>query len=226
MALASGLDNDQASTRRPGTVYDDHISPRFPKGRPWSASIDKKSGLPTGNLSPKGWSAPWYPPVTLFRFSDEDPTRFIIAYDELLNERVEAHAEYQTQKEQSAVSRGWDPNSEEKQAVLESLIGKPPLPVEPIVAAMQGNSWMLGLTDKVDPRLEPFVRKQSRKEKMLAGLPNFSDEPIGVSGILEDQEVSAEDELDRLLDFEEETDPEAIGGKKVPVRNKKTTKAA
>ena len=225
MALANGLDNDQASTRRPGTIYDQHVSAQFPKGRPWDASIDKKSGYPTGSISPKGWKAPWLPPITSFKFSEEEVNRFVIDYDALLNERIEAHADYQTQKEQSAVSRGWDPNSEEKQAVLESLIGKPPLPIEPIVAAMQGNSWMLGLTDKVDPRLEPFVRKLTRKQKMMAGLPDFSDEPIGVSGILEDQEPDFRDELDRLLDLEEDADPASTGGKRVAVKPNQRTKA-
>ena len=225
MALANGLDNDQASTRRPGTIYDQHVSARFPKGRPWSADIDKKSGYPVGLVSPKGWRAPWFPDTSTFKYSEDEPNRFTIPYEEILNERLQAHAEYQTMKEQSAVSRGWDPSSEEKQAVLESLIGKPPLPIEPIVAAMQGNAWMLGLTDKVDHRLEPFVRKLTRKQKMMAGLPDFSDEPIGVSGILEDQEPDFRDELDRLLDLEEDADPVAVGGKRVAVKQTRKPKA-
>ena len=226
--LQSGLDNDQASFRRNGIIYDQHESARFPKGRPWFANIDKKSGFPVGQISPKGWSAPWLPDQGAFRFSEEDPTRFRIDYEYLLRERIEAHAEYQTQKEQSAVSRGWDPNSEEKQAVLESLIGKPPLPVEPVAAAMQGNSWILGLTDKVDPRVEKFIRKETRREKMLKGLPDFSDSvtAIETEAIEAEPEPTSFDDIDALLDLEEEADPEATGGKRVNPRSKKTTKAA
>lgn len=224
MALSSGLDNDQTSSRRPGVLYDQHVSERFPKGRPWSASIDKKSGYPVGLIQPKGWRAPWMPDTSTFKYSDEEPNRFTIPYEEILNSRLQSHVEYNTMKEQAAVARGWDPSLPEKQAVLESLIGKPPLAVEPIAAAMQGNKYMLGLTDKVDPRLEVFVRKETRTEKLLKGLPDFRDieeaEPIGASGILEDQEPDFEDELDKLLDLEEEADPVAVGGKRVPVKTK------
>lgn len=225
MALQNGLDQDQANTRRPGTFYDDHTSQRFPKGRPWFSNIDKRSGAPVGLMRPKGWSAPWLPDPTSFKYSEDEPNRFTIDYESILNERLSDHAAYQTMKEAAAVARGWDPTLPEKQAVLEALVGKPPLPVEPIAAAMQGNSWMLGLTDRVDPRLEPFVRKETRRQKMLKSLPDFSDSLSAIetqAAEVEAEPTDWDDELDKLLDVEEQVDPQATGGKKV--NPKKTTK--
>jgi hypothetical protein len=228
MALNNGLDNDQASTRRPATLYDQHVSTKYPKGRPWHADVDKKSGFPVGLVRPKGWRAPWLPEQTFFKYDADEPNRFAIDYDAILNERIQALTEYQQEYDSKAVSKGWDPSDETKRDNIEKVVGKRPLPIEPVLAAKQGNAFILGLTEKVDPRLEPFVRKETTRDRILKALPDFSDEPFGASGILEDQEVETEDEeLNRLLDLEEDVDAEAVGGKRVPVKsNKKPSKAA
>lgn len=198
----SGLDNDQTATRRPGTLTDQH-------GRKWSASIDNKTGYPVGVIQPRGWRAPWMPPMASFKFEDrDDPRTFRIDYEGMLDSRSQSHQDYTTQLQQAAIARGWDPTDPEKRSVLEKLVGPPPEPIEVIVAAMQGNSYILGLTDKVDPRVAPFVpRKQTRAQKVLANLPDFRDVP--------------DEELDDLLDLEEAHDPDAIGGKKQKVGRKR-----
>lgn len=213
--LQSGLDNDQGSMRRNATLFDQHVSPEYPKGRPWHASIDKKSGAPVGLVTPKGWTAPWLPGQSYFTFNEEEPNRFLIDYDKLLKERLDAQAEYQANLETEAIKRGWNPADPEKAAALSLIVGKPPLPAEPVAAAMQGNRWILGLTTKVDPRLASYVTKSDRRSKLLANLPDFSDteEEYGASGILDDQEP--DDELEKLLDLEEEIDPKATGGKRI-----------
>ncbi len=218
--MANGLDNDQTATRRPGTLYDQHVSPDFPKGRPWHASIDKKSGFPVGVIQPKGWHAPWEPPQSAFVFSEDDPTRFRIDYETLITSRRLTHSEYDAQMRQAALVRGWDPTDPEKRSSLEALVGPSPLPVEVLVAAMQGNKRVLGLTDKPDPRVDAFLPKRdSRTERLFAGMPDFSDvddDDLAGYGPGADADV-----LDHLLDIEESVDPQAVGGKRVKVKSAK-----
>lgn len=214
----------QDSTRRPGKLTDQH-------GRKWSASIDKKSGFPVGVIQPNGWRAPWHPNQGHFLFSEDNPTTFTIDYPTLIDQRLKAHEEWAAQYRQAALVRGWDPEDKAKAANVTELVGTKPLPIEPIVACVQGNKWMLGLTDKVDPRLVPFVRKRSDRISRAIEAMDFSEvedfspeeEPIGASGILEDQEPDYGDELDKLLDLEEDADPVGIGGKRVAVKQGKKT---
>lgn len=165
----------QASTRRAGILTDQH-------GRKWSASIEKKSGFPTGLMvcihqTPQGNSPPWLPDQAYFVFSTEDPTRFTIDYPRLLAERKLAHESYHQQAVDAAIAREWTvpEKGEHYPFKITAIIGKEPHPIEPIAAAMQGNQWMLGLSDRVDPRLVGFVTKPTTEEALLADLPDFSD---------------------------------------------------
>lgn len=192
---------DQSSTRRPGTVTDQH-------GRKWSASIDNKSGYPVGVIRPKDWKAPWVPSQTYFKFTDrENPSQFKIDYDAILAERLEAHETWAAQYRKAALARGWNPEDTDKQNSVTELVGTKPLPIEPVVACVQGNKWMLGLSDKVDPRLVEFVRVRTDKVSRVVGSLDFSD-----------PDDDFEDALDEL---EEIHDPEAVGGKKVKVKSAK-----
>ncbi len=210
---------DQSSTRRPGTLTDQH-------GRKWSATIDKKSGYPVGVVQPQGWRGPWMPNQGFFRFKEDAPNVFDIDYAAILNQRLEAHESWAAQFRQAALVRGWNPDDNSKSANITELVGTKPLPVEPIVACMQGNRWMLGLTDKVDQRLEPFVRKRTDRIGRIIAEMDFSDAPEeqaeveGDSGILDDLNLSDDD----LLDLEERVDPSAVGGKLV--KPMKKTKVA
>lgn len=192
---------DQPSTRMPGTLKDQH-------GRLWSATIDKKSGYPVGVIQPKGWRAPWLPNQGFFKFENPDDNRsFRIAYDQILDQRLKAHEDWASQFRQAALVRGWNPDDQTKQSNITELVGTKPLPIEPVVACMQGNKWMLGLTDKVDPRLEPFVVKRTDRVSRVVAEMDFSD---------------ADDAFeDTLADLEDEIDPDAIGGKKVNPRKRK-----
>ena len=135
---------------RPGTCYDQHH-------RPYAANFCKRSGFPVGLISPKGWRAPWMPDQTFFVFREDEPTRFEINYRALLEQRLADHEQWASEFRQSALLRGWNPDDPEKQANIMEIIGQKPLPIEPIVAAMQGNAWILGQSATVDPRLEPFL---------------------------------------------------------------------
>ena len=208
----------QDATRRQGTLKDQH-------GRIYSASIDKKSGYPVGPIQPKGWTAPFYVGQDSYKFEDEnDVTRFRIDYETLLLDRTKAHEAWAAAYRKEALDRGWDPNDETKRASILHEVGPQPHPVEPIVACMQGNKWILGLTDKVDERLRPFVKqKQDRLQKAIASM-DFTDEPMPLEDMEPEDEVDPFEDV--LASLEEEADPDALGGKRVPVKPTKKSKAA
>lgn len=200
-------DMGQPGTRRPGKFTDNH-------GRRWFSEVDKRSGGTIGRMTPIGWRAPWMPEQTFFRFDAEDPTRFVIDYQGMLDSRLAAHEAWNADFRSAALKRGWNPEDEEKMNSLLELVGPKPQPIEPIVAAMQGNSWILGLTQKPDARLEPFmVKRVSRVAKAVESL-NFRDQPI--------------EPIDQYADYEEDADPQALGGKleKLPAKPRKTKAVA
>jgi hypothetical protein len=207
---------DQSATRRPGTVYDQH-------DRPWGCSIDKKSGFPVGLIYPKGWRAPWRPnigPETAI-FDKDNPTRFRINYEWLLEQRVKAADEYDKERSKAAVVRGWDPLDPEKQNALDQIVGDRAGLQHPelIVACMQGDQWILGLTDKVNPKVAPYVTKKERgANALLKRFPNLAADTA-----VEPESIA--DDIDTLMDIEEQHDPEATPKGRVPMKPKKQPKA-
>lgn len=194
--------------KRYGKVYDQH-------DRPWGGYIDNKSGYPTGVLQPVGWSAPWLPPqgTNTFIFDRDQPNKFRINYEHLLEERMAALKEWETLRTDKAVARGWNPDDPEKQEQLDKMVGhrsgvKAP---EVIAACMQNEPWILGQTDVVNKKVEKFLEKKlDRRATLLKGMPDFN--------------AVEDDVLEDILDIEEEHDPHATGGKKVAP--KKKSKAA
>lgn len=194
--------DETAHNKRWGTVYDQH-------DRPWGGYIDNKSGYPVGVLQPKGWSAPWLPPhgTNTFIFDKDTPNRFRINYESLLQERLEAVKEWETLRSDKAVARGWNPEDPEKQEQLDKMVGgragiQPP---EIIAACMQGDAWILGLSDVVNPKVQKYLpKKLDRRETLLKGMPDFT--------------VVDEAEHERLLDIEDEVDP--LPAPKKPKRDK------
>ena len=205
---------DQSSTRRPGTVYDQH-------NRPWGCNIDKKSGYPVSLIYPKGWQAPWKPPMSpeTVVFDTDNPTRFRINYEWLLEERVKAADEYEKTRTKAALVRGWDPADPEKQEALDLIVGgrdglqRP----EVIVACMQGDPWILGLTPVVNPKVEPFVEKLERGSKSL--LKRFPDFRV------EAESPSLADDLEARMDLQEEHDKDETPRGRVAIKPSKQPKA-
>lgn len=188
----------QADLRRPAYLKDQH-------GRTWFADIEKRSGFPVGPIRAR-FSAPWYPDQGSFRFSESDPSHFAIDYEWLLSQRMEAHDEYHQRAVEESATRQWDvpERGEPYSRNLQLIVGRPPNPIEPIVAAMQGNKWILGLSKKVDERLAPFITTpETKREQIIRSLPDFRDDPYG--------------------DMEEQFDPEATGGKVERRRGRKPT---
>ena len=165
----------QAETRRPAIYRDQH-------GRQWAATVEKRSGYPVGTLqllsrTPEGQMPPWLPDQRYFVFSPDNQTHLTIDYPTLLRERTQAHAEYLKECASIATARDWPApvKGETIDHRIIAIVGKAPYPIEPVAAAMQGNRWILGLTDTVDPRLVEFVSQPTETDQLLADLPDFSD---------------------------------------------------
>lgn len=200
----------QANLRDYRYFTDDH-------DRRWGATTEKRSGGAVGKYkllhrTPKGARVPWEPDQA---FLIPKGDRLFIDYEGMLRARLEAHEEYFTRCVEEATSRSWQipEKGEPIEKKLKLIVGEPPKPIEPIVAAMQGNSWILGKTDKVDARLVSFLpQRQSRQKAILANLPDLSDASReDLSDLMETDE-----ELEARLDIEEQVDPQHSGGQTVP----------
>lgn len=206
MSSRAEVDQGQPGTRRPWIGYDQHR-------RKWSGSAEKNSGYPCGVIRPMGWRAPWLPPqgTSTYIFSKEDPSQFRINYEGLLEERLKDEAEHVKDRQRAAMVRGWDPHDPEKQEALDNLTQSARLANRPevIVACIQGDKWILGLTDTVNEKVAAFLpKKVDRKTALLSKFPDFT--------------VQDEDEMEDRLDLEEAVDPNASGGKmqKLPKKPK------
>jgi hypothetical protein len=189
----TGSAHDQAAQRRGATLTDDW-------GREWSAVIDKKTGDPIGSITPKGWSAPWRPDQAYMRPDPDNARRLIIDLERALSDALEAHEEWNEAWVRTAAARNIDPNDDRNQGVLHQLVGAKPAAWQPIKAALDGNRWILGFTQKPDARLIPYLA--SKRNKVQSVLPTL--------------ESFADDDLETRLAIEEEHDPHATGGKKTP----------
>jgi hypothetical protein len=159
----------QASTRRPITLYDQH-------GREWHASVGIKTGRPTGQIV-QNFHAPWMPDQKYLKVNPENTSELFIDYDAMLNNRRVAHQEYHKLALDAARELKIDPpnRGEYNESIIKMVRSKPPKPVEPIIAAMQENQWILGFTAVVDPRLERFVIKPRGDNSDILGEFDFRD---------------------------------------------------
>lgn len=161
--MAKGL-ADQSLQRRYQKWKDQH-------GRRWGGNVEISTGHPTGQLEPQ-FSAPLMPPYQYIRFDDENHA-LVIEYDPWIadltrkrKEWVEKGKRYGFEK-YGGLFDAAKPFSEE--VLLH--IGPPPQPVEPVLAAKQGNRWVLGMlgpngeVPKMPDKLAPFFTKPVVKEE-------------------------------------------------------------
>jgi hypothetical protein len=169
----------QASTRRPIVLYDQH-------GREWTAQVGVKTGMPTGSITPN-FRAPWYPDQQFLKVNPDNSSELFIDYKSMLLRRSARMKDYHKGAIEWARDR--------KIAAPETLgeytdqikrgYGAPPKPIEPIAAAMQGNRYILGLTTRVDARLERFVVKPRNEE--ILGEYDFRDDGASHAGTASDE---------------------------------------
>lgn len=163
-------------------------------GRKWGANIEIATGDPTGH-----WDSPSAPivPDSQYLKRGTDPARpydLLIDYDRIIADKREALKE-------------WDANADIQRMhkpditplMLEKLLGPRPPAVEPWIAARQGDKWTLGLTDRVNLKVAAFLDLE-KKDKA------------------DDYDFTAEE---NYLDVEEDADREALGGKRIPVSQRK-----
>lgn len=220
MSRQNEADQGQPSMRRPAIVYDQHKIPGHPlfsDGRPWGCTVEKNSGLPVGMIKPRGWRAPWIPPQgpEVYQFDKNNPSRFTINYTFLLDQRVKDLEEKVAERQAKAVARGWNPTDPERQEAIDQLCGKLEDMNRPeiIAACIQGDRWILGATDVVNPKVQQYLpKKKTRVEQLLSKMPDFS--------------VPDEDTAERYMDLQEQHDPENTPKGRVPVKPTKQPKPA
>lgn len=201
---ARDADQGQPSLRRPATFTDQH-------GRKWHGQVEKSTGYPVGQIHPLGWHAPFIPPqgTDTFKYSADDPTKFTINYEFLLDERHRAIEQLDKDRELAAVNRGWAPDDPEKQEALDKICGRRDAVKRPeiIVACLKNDAYMLGFSN-TPSRWAAFLPKAVDRKSALVSKYDLGGE------------------ADALLDVEEEVDPDAVGGKVVPPKPTKTPKRA
>lgn len=138
-------------------------------GRIWFGFGDIKAKLhPATPLTPMGWEAPWYPNQAFARFGPKNPNTFTWDYDGMLAAGLEAEQRYRDLLFAAATHfnvPNFDPASDEPTAQMKRDVGEPPLPLDPIRAAKQGNGYILGL--------RPFDERRPGDVKLKAALERY-----------------------------------------------------
>jgi hypothetical protein len=141
-------------------------------GREWEGWGDVKAKLhPTTTLKPL-FDAPWLPDQRLMTFSQRKPGEFVINYEAILAEGARAHEARRDLVLQVADHfnvPGFDPDTDQPTAQMRRELGEGPLPLDPIVAALQGNKYVLGL--------RPFDAKRPGDVKLKAALAHYAVKP-------------------------------------------------
>lgn len=152
----SGQRFSQATTRRTIQLYDQH-------GREWSASVEHKSGMPTGLITPC-FEAPWMPDQRYLVVNPDNATELYINYRLMYQHRRAALEEFHGDAVRKAAANKWEApvKGAYSEAILDTM-GRPPKALEPVVAAWQGNPWILGFDKTPDPRLAAFIEPRRRE---------------------------------------------------------------
>ena len=190
---------EQPAQRRPKSYFDRH-------DRKWTTVIDIRTGHSCGPWEPQ-FTAPVYPEMKYIRHDLKDDRYIIIDYDRWIRDARDAADGYDDFRQKTAIDQygsaftsklGVTPDEDLPE--LRRLVGEPPKPVEFPEACKAGNKWALGLTNVIPtwayallPRATAPVRK-------------YLDA---------DEEV-----VEKAVTLDEQFDPKATGGKRVPVPRK------
>ncbi len=150
----------QASTRRPMITYDQH-------GRMWHMQVGLKSGMPVGLITP-GFGAPWQPDHQYLVVNVDNPSEMWIDYGSMLASRhAQREAFHKRALQWAAKNQRPAPRKDDYSDELVGALGSPPRFIQPIVAAMQENAWILGMTFTEDARVSPYVQRSSAADTVL-----------------------------------------------------------
>lgn len=211
-ALDSGIvgGHAQRDRRTHWVALDQH-------GRQWETILDvtaKPKPGPTQPWNPYGWDAPLVPDQKYLRWNAVEMGKLVIDYVSWKKDRRAADEEWLTELHIKATEMSPSDGGasllgnsrtglyEDASPALLRAAGKRRLPVEPVIAAEQGNSWVLGKSNRVDLRLVGFFPIATETEADYSDEPQFQDE---------------------YQDLEDQVDPQALGGKTVKVEAPKQT---
>jgi hypothetical protein len=162
----------QLSQRTVGAIFRDQ------HGRRYHATIEKRTGHPCGLIEPQ-FQAPLMPPQMYLKVgtNPERPYDMPIDYESWERDARAQHTEWTDAARK--ISRHlyqdkYNPNEPFTREVRD-LMGDAGQPVEPIIAARQGNAWVLGFTEQVDVRLAKFFEFRKTAEQRRANEPDFSE---------------------------------------------------
>lgn len=233
MAIASPIQNQtakgQPAARRYQRFRDNH-------GRRWGAVIENKTGDPVGNIEPVGtkadglWRAPWMPAQKYLKLArDEDGAievgRLEIDYKTMLKDakQQKKDADEWTEFVAQAIygEKSGEAIDNPPAQLRRYMRGRPQSP-EIIVAAMNGDRWLLGFEQGECPDyLKPYFPKYQahtedlgdddmdldpafveglRKRFEEAKIKNTTEAPAAVAAVAEQARTDAERENQRAAD--------------------------
>jgi hypothetical protein len=169
-------------------------------GRRYHSEIELKTGHPCGPLVPQ-YRAPLVVPQQYLTLSNdpENPTLLTVNYVKWEADARGARRDWEQEGRARALKMygdAYDPRKPFGQDVLD-IIGPAPSAVEPIIAARQGNSWVLGLTDRIDLRLAKYFEPEQLDPQFRPEEPDFTDraEQIDDLDVLDDDEDARKEKI-------------------------------
>lgn len=141
---------DQAGKRRTVLFSDQH-------GRQWAGTKDIHTDTTIGEPMPSGWTPVKFrgralvPPAGCLLFDDSKPGQFTIDYDRWRGELLIAHQRWTQMASQYAASMYGEKQHDALKnppPELLNILGPKPMPLEVLDAMLEGNRWVLGLSDK------------------------------------------------------------------------------
>lgn len=150
---------DPRTDRRPVRLIDQH-------GRAYTASIDIRSGAPTGLIDPlwvhqNGYSVPSYlvPPLAYVKFyGDERPGEVYVDYNGWLADLKAGWQQYRTNTRDVEMKvRGDKADSDNPSPTTREIVGPHPQAIQLVLAMKQGNKWALGLSAKRPAWADQYV---------------------------------------------------------------------
>jgi hypothetical protein len=142
-------------------------------GRKWSGNIEIRSGYPI-RVSPR-FEAPLVVPPKYLKYDKEEPNLITIAYEEWVSDIESAHQRWEEHLRKGAIKFYGEKAPEavaDPPAILLNEVGQRPEPVEPVLAALSGNKWILGLSDRKPAWADTYFATPAPKpESMDSEMP-------------------------------------------------------
>jgi hypothetical protein len=156
-------------------------------GRKWFGSIEIRSGYPI-RVTPQ-FESPLRVPPRYMAYDPNEPNLITIDYERWVSDLEAAHQRWEDQLRKGAIKFYAEKAPEaikNPPAVLLDAVGTKPQPVEPILAALSGNKWVLGLSPNKPqwadtyfatpaPRPETFADEMPMEDRAEALRSQFPD---------------------------------------------------